>query len=255
MRRVELTHDVLCSVVALQPRPAPRARGARRGRAAARARSRRARPTRTARCCARATIAAVCAVLMLVAGASAVFGWVNLHRAGPRMPTRRSTLLAEQARGDAEKLVGFLIEDFYAELEPTGRLETMGKLAHMAVSYYDGLPPELITPQTQVYRGMALVREGGALLARGDVEGANPQTGRGPRAVREAPRGRRPGRGRHARVWRSPSSPDFRLGGVQSVRPAATTADLPAGGRPAATAGARARATSRGRPGSSMRTC
>ena len=42
----------------------------------------------------------------------------------------------------------------------------MGKLAHLAVSYYDGLPPELRTPQTQLYRGMALVREGGALLTR-----------------------------------------------------------------------------------------
>ena len=44
MRRVELTHDVLCGVVRRQPQRAPRARGARRGRAAtgraARARSR-----------------------------------------------------------------------------------------------------------------------------------------------------------------------------------------------------------------------
>ena len=77
--------------------------------------------------------------------------------------------LAEKARGDAEKLVGFLIEDFYAELEPTGRLETMGKLAHMAVSYYDGLPAELMTPQTQTYRGMALIREGGSLVSRGEL--------------------------------------------------------------------------------------
>ena len=47
----------------------------------------------------------------------------------------------------------------------------MGKLARMAVSYYDGLPPELLTRQTQVYRGMALVRAGGAALMGDDVEG------------------------------------------------------------------------------------
>ena len=51
----------------------------------------------------------------------------------------------------------------------------MGKLAHMAVSYYDGLPQELLTPQTQVYRGMALIREAGALLSRGDFKTGNPK--------------------------------------------------------------------------------
>ena len=79
-------------------------------------------------------------------------GWINYRRA------RAADAAAQQARADAEKLVGFLIEDFYAELQPTGRVETMGKLARMVVSYYDGLPPELLTRQTQVYRGMALVR-------------------------------------------------------------------------------------------------
>lgn len=103
-----------------------------------------------------------------------MFGWVNYRRAHVAdAEAQQARALADQARGDAEKLVGFLIEDFYAELEPTGRLETMGKLAKMAVSYYDGLPAELLTPQTQAYRGMALVREGGALLAAGDAEGGS----------------------------------------------------------------------------------
>ncbi len=113
------------------------------------------------------TIAAVCAVLMVVAAASAVFGWVSQQRA------RKADILAQQARNDAEKLVGFLIEDFYEELAPTGQLKTMGKLAHMAVCYYDGLPAELMTPQTQVYRGMALLRESAALLSSGDNEGGS----------------------------------------------------------------------------------
>jgi hypothetical protein len=46
----------------------------------------------------------------------------------------------------------------------------MGKLAHEAVAYYDGLPAELMTPQTQVYRGMALIREGGAQVAGKDIK-------------------------------------------------------------------------------------
>jgi hypothetical protein len=168
IRRVELTHDVLCSVV----------RGSRdlrhereaRDEAERQLAEQQAREAETHRILVRTRkVAVVSAALMLVAVASAVFGWVNYRRA------HQADLAAQQARGDAEKLVGFLIEDFYAELEPTGRLETMGKLAHLAVSYYDGLPTDLRTPQTQFYRGMALVREGGALLARGDFQAANPK--------------------------------------------------------------------------------
>jgi len=106
--------------------------------------------------------------------AGAAFGWVNMRRArAADAEAQKSRLLAEGARSDAEKLVGFLIDDFYDELEPTGRLETMGKLAHMAVSYYDSLPPELVTPRTETYRAMAIVREGGAQGARGDIAAAN----------------------------------------------------------------------------------
>jgi hypothetical protein len=109
-------------------------------------------------------IAVGCAVMMVIAIAGAVFGWVNLQRA------RAADEAAQRARGDAEKLIGFLIEDFYAELEPTGRLDTLGKLAHMTVKYYDGLPKELMTSRPQIYRAMALVREGAALNAHGDVD-------------------------------------------------------------------------------------
>ncbi|MGH8063071.1 MAG: hypothetical protein ACREO7_13765, partial [Pseudoxanthomonas sp.] len=90
----------------------------------------------------------------------------NLHRA------RAADAQAQQARSDAEKLVGFLIEDFYNELEPTGRLETLRKLAHMTVSYYDGLPAELVTPRTRSLRAMALIREGAAMKSANDIVGA-----------------------------------------------------------------------------------
>ena len=166
MRRVELTHDVLCGVVR-SSRNLRHEREARdeAERQLAAQQERAAETRRTLRKTRR--FAMIAAGLMLVALVSAVFGWINWNRA------KAADQQAQQARADAEKLVAFLIEDFYAELEPTGRLETMGKLAHMAVSYYDGLPQQLLTPQTQAYRGMALVREGHALLARGSVEEAN----------------------------------------------------------------------------------
>jgi hypothetical protein len=170
VRRVELMHDVLCSVVA-SSRDVRHEREARDD-AERQLAAQREREATTRRALVRArAIATVCAVLLVVAAAGALFGWINLKRArAADVQAQQARMLAEKARGDAEKLVGFLIEDFYAELAPTGRLDTMGKLAHQAVAYYDGLPAELITPQTQIYHGMALIREGQAQLGGKDVK-------------------------------------------------------------------------------------
>ena len=172
MRRVELTHDVLCSVV-LSSRNLRHEREAR-DEAERQLAAQQAREEASHRALVRARmIASVCAVLMVVAVASAVFGWINLRRARVAdQEAQKSRLLAEKARGDAEKLVGFLIEDFYAELAPTGRLETLGKLAQMTVGYYDGLPAELVTPRTEINRAMALLRQGAAQNSSGDVDTA-----------------------------------------------------------------------------------
>jgi len=165
MRRVELTHDVLCSMV-VASRERRHEREAR-DEAQRQLALQREREAATQRALVRArAVASVCALLMVVAVIGAAFGWISLERA------RKADAQAQRARGDAEKLVGFLIEDFYSELEPTGRLETLGKLAQMTVSYYDGLPPELVTPRTRALRAMALVREGSALSSSGDAESA-----------------------------------------------------------------------------------
>jgi len=166
VRRVELTHDVLCSVVRASRdlRHEREARDEAERQLAAQS-EREAETRRTLRRTRR--VAVVSAVLMLVALASSIFGWINYRRA------HQADVAAQQARGDAEQLVGFLIEDFYAELEPTGRVETMGKLAQKAIEYYDGLPPELLTPRTRAYRGMALVRLASVEYARNDREAAD----------------------------------------------------------------------------------
>src|SRR5258708_4903245 len=105
---------------------------------------------------------------MLVAVGSTIFGWINLRRAEKAdAEAQVARRLTEQARGEAEKLVGFLLEDFYEELKPTGRVEIVGKLADKAEAYYNGLPAELMTPQTRLYRGMAMVRKAAALFDSG----------------------------------------------------------------------------------------
>jgi hypothetical protein len=165
MRKVEITHDVLCSVV-LSSRERRHEREAL-DEAERQLAAQKLRESASHSALIRARmVAGICAVLMVIAGASAVFGWVNLQRA------RASDAIAQKSRNDAEKLVGFLIEDFYTELEPTGQLDTLGRLAHMTVGYYDGLPSEMMTPRTQTYRAMAMIREGSAHKARGDLDAA-----------------------------------------------------------------------------------
>jgi tetratricopeptide (TPR) repeat protein len=174
VRRVELTHDVLCGVV-MASRSVRHEREAR-DKAEAQLVEQQARAAATRRALVRArAVATVCAVITLLAIASAVFGWINLRRArAADVQAQVARGLAEQARSEAEKLVGFLLDDFYDELKPTGRLETVGKLAHKAVAYYDGLPPELLTPNTRLFHAMALMREGSSLGEQGRLDEARP---------------------------------------------------------------------------------
>ena len=119
-------------------------------------------------------IAAVCAVLAVAAAGSAVFGYFGMKRAQEaELKAQQTRQLAEQARGEAEKLIVYLLDDFYLELEPVGRLDIVAELAKRAVNYYHELPPELRTAETDRNRALALVRYGAALrnLSRLDEGG------------------------------------------------------------------------------------
>lgn len=166
-RRVEITHDVLCSVIAASRNLRREREALEESRRQLAAQRDRERATRRALVRAR-WVAAVASVLMLIAAGSAVFGWMNYRRAqAAEVQAARSRALAEQARSDSEKLVSFLLEDFHEELKPTGRIEIIEKLADKAVHYYEGLPPELRTAQTRLYEGLALCRKAGALSSSG----------------------------------------------------------------------------------------
>ncbi|HEY7871199.1 MAG TPA: hypothetical protein VIC31_00585, partial [Rudaea sp.] len=170
MRRVELTHDVLCSVV-LASRNTRREREARE-QAERQLAQQREREAATHRALLRARmIATVCAVLMVLAIASAVFGFWSLQRA------KTAQAEAQASRTHAENLVGFMIDDFYNELAPTGRLGTLGMLAQKTVDYYNGLPATLFTPETEINKAMALMRLGSAQDASGNQKTASKNFG------------------------------------------------------------------------------
>ncbi len=165
IRRVELTHDVLCSVV-----KASRALRQEREERAVTERKlveQREREKSTRRSLIRARqIAAGCLVLTIVSVVSGIFGYFKMKQA------EETRVLAEASRGGAEKLVGYLLDDFYVELEPIGRLDTVGELAKRTVSYYDNLPVEMRTVETERNRARALLRLGRVEQQEGRIEEA-----------------------------------------------------------------------------------
>ncbi|HEX7270586.1 MAG TPA: hypothetical protein VF420_00410 [Casimicrobiaceae bacterium] len=172
LRRVELTHDVLCPVV-LASREVRLEREARdeaeRKLAAQRERE---RATRKALIRAR-QIAAGCAVLAIIAIGGTIFGYISTKRAQQaELQARQTRALAESARGEAEKLIVYLLDDFYLELEPVGRLDVVAALAKRAVDYYGALPLELRTSETDRNRALALVRYGAALRTQSKLDEA-----------------------------------------------------------------------------------
>ena len=191
VRRVELTHDVLCGVVKAS-RDTRREREAKEA-AEAQLAATRAKEAETRRALTQSRrVAAVGVTLAIIAAAGAVFGFVNMRRADRERAAAEAAAeqaraaqkaaqaaeekaqatqrLADDARAEAEKLVTFLIDDFYEELEHTGRLETIAKLTQQAVSYYDGLPPELRTRETTRNRALALARLGAMSYGQGKAE-------------------------------------------------------------------------------------
>jgi serine/threonine protein kinase len=85
---------------------------------------------------------------------------------------KRAETLAIQSRSDAEQLSNFMLEDFYDELQPIGRFETVARLAKRAVEYYDSLPASLRTPETQRNRAMAQARLAWVAVQQGDLKTA-----------------------------------------------------------------------------------
>lgn len=170
VRRVELTHDVLCTVVR-SSRDMRHEREAR-DEAEKQLQAQREREAATHRALVRARkIAAGCAVLSVVAVAGAVFGWINMKRAQEAQEAALQTRqLAEGARSEAEKLVVYLLDDFHQELEPIGRLDVVADLSKRALGYYAGLPAELRTPETERNRALAQARLAASLRYLGRID-------------------------------------------------------------------------------------
>ncbi len=160
VRRVELTHDVLCGVVG-------QSRAQRQEREAHAATARNlaeqeaaARAARKALVRAR-QVSVGCIVLTVCAVGSAGFGYLNMKQA---QATRE---MSDASRAGAEKLVGYLQDEFYDELAPIGRTDMLSDLATQTAAYYRGLPPAMRNTGTAVGLGTALLQLGAVRLQEG----------------------------------------------------------------------------------------
>ncbi|MGO9803562.1 MAG: hypothetical protein ACLPTM_08870 [Steroidobacteraceae bacterium] len=169
VRRVELTHDVLCGVVKAS-------RDRRQEREAREATERllaeqHARELAARRAAVRARqIAAACTVLAAGALAAAVLAYFSGQRAHrAEREAQETKALAEQARGQAEHLLGYLSDDFGRELESFGRLDVLAEFSQRQIDYFHGLPAALRGTETVRNGALALVLHSRAMRTLGKL--------------------------------------------------------------------------------------
>ncbi len=172
VRRVELTHDVLCGVVKAS-RELRLEREALE-EAEKRLAEQKAREAATRKALIRARqIAVGCAALSVVAIGSAIYGYLGAERAkAAEAEAVKTRLVSEASRGEAEKLLEFLLDDFLKEMEPVGRTDVVASLARRTVEYYEKLPPEARSTVTQRNSAEAKTIYAGALNSTGKREEA-----------------------------------------------------------------------------------
>jgi hypothetical protein len=171
VRRVELTHDVLCGVV-------KGSRDLRHEREAREATERllaeqRSRELAARRALVRARqIAIGCTALAVGALTAAVFAYFSTQRARrAEVEAQETRATAEQARGQAEHLLGYLSDDFVRELESFGRLNVVAEFSQRQIDYFHALPPTLKGGSETTRNGaLALVHHARAMRTLGNLD-------------------------------------------------------------------------------------
>ena len=79
---------------------------------------------------------------------------------------------ARDQRREAESLVGFMLGDLRAKLEPVGRLDVLDAVGARALAFYEKQDTESLSDEALVQRSQALTLMGEIAAARGDLDGA-----------------------------------------------------------------------------------
>ena len=167
VRRVELTHDVLCGVVKAS-RDQRQAREAKEAAERALA-EQHAREQAAHRALVRARkVAGVCTLLAVAALGAAVLAYFSSERARrAEHQAQQTQAVAESARAQSEHLLSYLADDFVRELELSGRLDLLKDFSQRQIDYFHALPPELKSAESTRNAALALVHHARALRSLG----------------------------------------------------------------------------------------
>jgi len=172
VRRVELTHDVLCAVVK-ESRDLRKEREAREGTERL-LEEQKDRELSARRALVKARqVASVCIVLAIVALAAAIYAVFSGQRAKrAEREAQETRATAEQARSQAENLLGYLSDDFVRELESFGELQTLAEFSQRQIDYFHALPGKLKGRETIRNGALALVHHARVSRLLGSLETA-----------------------------------------------------------------------------------
>lgn len=112
-------------------------------------------------------VAAVLACLLLTGGLAYL---VQQKEAAEQLRVQRDA--AREARGEAEDLMSFLLEDLWTGLVPIDRLDLLEPVANRAADYYQRRDPSELTRDERARRADALTTIAHALSLQGDLEGS-----------------------------------------------------------------------------------
>jgi AAA+ ATPase superfamily predicted ATPase len=170
VRRVELTHDVLCGVV-------KSSRDLRREREAREATERllaeqHSREIIARRALVRARqIAIGCTMLAIGAVAAALLAYFSSQRARrAELEAQQTRAVSDEARMQAEQLLGYLTDDFVRELQSFGRLDVVAEFAKRQIDYFHALPPALKDTVTIRNGALAMVQYARAMRSLGKLD-------------------------------------------------------------------------------------
>ncbi|HEX6201402.1 MAG TPA: protein kinase, partial [Thermoanaerobaculia bacterium] len=111
--------------------------------------------------------------LLAVAGVSALLLAAALVAAAlAGMRAVRANALADQRRGQAEELIGFMLLDLRDRLEPVGRLDVLDEVGRRAMRYFAAVPAAELSDEELARRSVALYQIGDVRIRQGDLAGA-----------------------------------------------------------------------------------